>query len=89
MATLCVIPASVKDDIPPGEQPEAVDHEVSLAGRILVMREEHRDLDRAIKALYQQPYRDQLQLQRLKKKKLQLKDAIARLEHELIPDLDA
>jgi hypothetical protein len=50
---------------------------------------EHRDLDDVIQRLHQDPTMDQLQITRLKKRKLYLKDAIARLESKLIPDLNA
>ena len=50
---------------------------------------EHRDLDDAIHRLTADPTADQLRLTRLKKRKLLLKDTIARLESRLIPDLDA
>ena len=53
------------------------------------LREEHRDLDLAIDRMAQDSWQDQLQLRRLKKRKLKLKDWIARLESKLIPDLDA
>ncbi len=53
------------------------------------LREEHRDLDQAIARLAEDPTLDQLQLTRMKKRKLKLKDWIARLESRLIPDLDA
>ena len=53
------------------------------------LREEHQDLDQTITALGRDPKTDQLQLRRMKKRKLQLKDMIARLESRLIPDLDA
>ena len=53
------------------------------------LREEHRDLDLAIKRMAEDPWQDQLQVRRLKKRKLKLKDWIARLESKLIPDLDA
>lgn len=53
------------------------------------LRTEHRDLDEVIARLAQDPSMDRLQLQRLKKRKLYLKDSIARLESRLIPDLDA
>jgi hypothetical protein len=50
---------------------------------------EHRDLDDAIQALAAKPIVDQLQIARLKKKKLVLKDRIMRLEDQLIPDIIA
>ena len=51
--------------------------------------EEHRDLDLAINRMSQDPWQDHLRLRRMKKRKLKLKDWIARLESKLIPDLDA
>jgi hypothetical protein len=57
--------------------------------RIEELRIEHRDLDAAIARLGEDPSADQLQLRRLKKRKLLLKDTIARLQSRLIPDLDA
>jgi len=54
-----------------------------------VFRREHRDLDEAITALVEKSTSDQLTLQRLKKKKLQLKDLIARIEDRLTPDIIA
>jgi hypothetical protein len=53
------------------------------------LRLEHRALDSAIDRLVHDPHMDQLQLRRLKKRKLQLKDMIAQLESLLIPDLHA
>ena len=53
------------------------------------MREEHRDLDEAISRLSEDSSIDQLQLRRMKKRKLKLKDWISYLESKLIPDLDA
>ncbi len=61
----------------------------TVAHRLAELREEHRDLDQAIKLLIQAPQVDQLQVRRLKKRKLKLKDWITRLESEMIPDLDA
>lgn len=61
----------------------------SLRERIAEMRTEHRDLDQAIDRLAPDPLVDRLRLTRMKKRKLQLKDAIARLESRLIPDLNA
>jgi hypothetical protein len=56
---------------------------------IAQLREEHRDLDEAIARLSENPSVDQLRLTRLKKRKLKLKEWIAHLESQLIPDLDA
>lgn len=53
------------------------------------LREEHRDLDAAIARLVEDPSVDQLRLRRMKKRKLKLKDWIAFLESQLIPDIDA
>ena len=54
-----------------------------------VFRREHRDLDAAITALTERSVADQLTLQRLKKRKLRLKDQIARIEDRLTPDIIA
>lgn len=50
---------------------------------------EHRDLDDVINRISADPLQDQLQLQRLKKRKLSLKDQITKLENQLIPDIIA
>ena len=60
-----------------------------IARLIAELREEHRDLDEAITRLSIDPGIDQLQLRRMKKRKLKLKDWIAFLESQLIPDIDA
>ncbi len=57
--------------------------------RLRELRIEHRDLDDVIERLTMDLYVDELQLRRLKKRKLLLKDQIARLESELIPDMNA
>jgi hypothetical protein len=57
--------------------------------RLRELRIEHRDLDDIISRLAMDLYVDELQLRRLKKRKLALKDQIARLESELIPDMNA
>ena len=57
--------------------------------RLRELRIEHRDLDDVIHRLQMDPYVNEVQLRRLKKRKLMLKDQIARLESELIPDLNA
>jgi hypothetical protein len=61
----------------------------AIQARILDLRVEHRDLDDIIIHLGAEIYIDQLQLRRLKKRKLHLKDQIKRLTSLLIPDLDA
>jgi hypothetical protein len=67
---------------------ELGDEEIeSLQGRINELRIEHRDLDLVIARLSENITQDQLQLRRLKKRKLQLKDMIARLEDRMIPDI--
>ena len=60
-----------------------------IATLISELREEHRDLDEAIARLVVDPSVDQLRIRRMKKRKLKLKDWIAHLESQLIPDLDA
>jgi hypothetical protein len=60
-----------------------------LRQKLEQMRLEHRDLDDVIARLSRDPTMDQLQLARLKKRKLQLKDYIAVIESKLIPDLEA
>jgi hypothetical protein len=57
--------------------------------RLRELRVSHRDLDYLIDRLRDDPMVDQLRIRRLKKRKLVLKDMIANLESELIPDLDA
>ena len=66
-----------------------IDEERMLVEKLSALKVEHRDLDDAIAGMEQGPYVDQLQLRRLKKRKLQLKDFIALIESRLIPDLDA
>lgn len=60
-----------------------------IARTLVELRTEHRDLDEVISRMSGAQAVDDLQLRRLKKRKLRLKDTIARLESELIPDLDA
>jgi hypothetical protein len=57
--------------------------------RVVELEIEHRDLDTAIELLNQSLTVDALQLQRLKKRKLQLKDQIIQLKMQLIPDIPA
>lgn len=60
-----------------------------LKAKILQLKQQHRDLDAAIDSLAQAPTADQLQLRRLKKQKLTLKDEISTLEDQLLPDIIA
>lgn len=60
-----------------------------IGRRIELLREEHRDLDTAIEAMRALAAPDQLQLARLKKRKLRLRDEISSLEDQLIPDIIA
>ena len=57
--------------------------------RIIALQQEHRDLDDVIAALANKGAHDQLQLQRMKKRKLALRDFIKRLEALLVPDIIA
>jgi hypothetical protein len=57
--------------------------------RLALVRSEHGDLDAGIAALIEQGAPDQLQLARLKKRKLRLKDEITMLEGQLVPDIIA
>ena len=61
----------------------------AVKARLETLRIEHRDLDDVIDRLIEKPPFDQLQLQRLKKRKLGLKDQITKLESRLIPDIIA
>lgn len=60
-----------------------------INARLSLLIQEHRDLDSAIDALMAQPLHDRLQVQRLKKRKLRLKDEIAHLQDMLVPDIIA
>ena len=60
-----------------------------LRVELAVFRREHRDLDDAITALTDRHTADQLTLQRLKKRKLRLKDLITQIEDRLTPDITA
>lgn len=63
--------------------------EAQVIQRLGTLRTEHRDLDEAIDALRVMGSGDQLQIARLKKRKLALKDEITMLEDQLIPDIIA
>jgi hypothetical protein len=63
--------------------------ELALRAKLAELVQEHRDLDMAIAALTGQGGRDQIQLTRLKKRKLLLKDLIIKIENTLLPDIIA
>jgi hypothetical protein len=63
--------------------------ERELRAQLAQLRQEHRDLDVAIQALHSTPGSDLLQVQRLKKRKLQLRDRIIQIEDQLTPDIIA
>jgi len=67
---------------------EAANDEAVLI-RIAELRQTHQDLDAAVAALSAQPSPDQLQIARLKRQKLALRDEISRLEDRLTPDIIA
>ncbi|AUN29309.1 MULTISPECIES: DUF465 domain-containing protein [Niveispirillum] len=60
-----------------------------LKEKLAALKTEHRDMDDVIQRLTEQFPVDQLQIQRLKKRKLLLKDMIARLESQMVPDIIA
>jgi hypothetical protein len=69
---------------------ELTDAEIALVrGKLEVLKSEHRDLDDVIERLSHGQKLDQLQVQRLKKRKLLLKDQISHLEGQLVPDISA
>ena len=68
---------------------EAANELVTPAMRLLNLQTKHRALDVQIEELQGFPYQNQILLQRLKKEKLRLKDAITRLKDDMIPDLNA
>lgn len=67
----------------------AGDDEREIRARIEELRQEHRDLDSAIDALVAATPHDQIQVKRLKKRKLWLRDQLSKLEDLLIPDIIA
>lgn len=73
---------SITMDLTPEELAE-------INARILALETEHRDMDKAIEYLIQTGYPDELGLKRLKKRKLHIKDEIARLKMMMMPDVPA
>lgn len=72
-----------------GTSNEAANELVTPAMRLLDLQAKHRALDSKIDEMHSYPYQNQILLQRLKKEKLRLKDAIIRLKDDMIPDLNA
>ncbi len=68
-----------------GEMSEADD----LRQAIAELEQVHRELDDMISKMVERAFFDQLEVARLKKRKLRIKDSIAKLKNQLIPDLDA
>ncbi len=69
-------------------RPEEMSHEEILRLRLELLKQEHRDLDEAIRALTEQRG-DPFTIKRMKRQKLALKDRIVMLENELTPDIIA
>src|SRR5262249_36504278 len=77
---------------PPGRRllgTPSMNEQELLNDRLLQLKSEHRDLDDAIHALSQRGVPDMIQIQRLKKRKLQLRDEIMKIESQLLPDIIA
>ena len=74
----------MNDDVP-----EISEEEAALHARVKLLRQEHADLDASIDALGEAAVPDQLMIARLKRKKLQLKDEIVKIEGRILPDIIA
>ena len=74
----------------PSHAPLAMDLDIeALKAKLAALTVEHRDLDDVIARIAEHAPFDQLQLQRLKKRKLALKDQISKIESDLLPDIIA
>lgn len=71
------------------DEPFLSDDEQALHAEVKLLRLEHADLDAAIEALGHMPVPDQLRIARLKRKKLQLRDEIVKIESRILPDIIA
>lgn len=70
-------------------EPDDEGNKELLKARLSELRQQHRDLDAAIDSLARGSTGDQLQIRRLKKQKLLLKDEITKIEDQLLPDIIA
>mgnify|MGYP002685524331 CR=1 FL=1 len=82
-------PGGIVDDSRDGMIMNTVETIEAIERRIIELKQEHRDLDLAIGVLVATPIHDELQLKRLKKRKLLLKDQISFLDGQLTPDIPA
>jgi hypothetical protein len=71
------------------DEPFLSDDELALHAEVKFLRQEHADLDASIEALNHMPIPDQLRIARLKRKKLQLRDEIVKIESRILPDIIA
>jgi hypothetical protein len=71
------------------DEPFVTDDELALHDEVKLLRQEHSDLDAAIEAMGHMPIPDQLRIARLKRKKLQLRDEIVKIESQILPDIIA
>ncbi|WP_029415544.1 YdcH family protein [Brevundimonas bacteroides] len=71
------------------DTPFLTEEELELRAQVKLLRQEHADLDASIEALSHMPIPDQLLIARLKRKKLNLRDEIVKLESRILPDIIA
>ena len=88
-APVSEIPANAGSIVPGAAAVMTQKEERELKALLARLRQEHRDLDAAIEALHNSPSADVLQVQRLKKRKLVLRDRINAIEDQLTPDIIA
>jgi hypothetical protein len=71
------------------DTPFLTEEELALRAQVKLLRQEHADLDASIEALSHMPIPDQLLIARLKRKKLNLRDEIVKIESRILPDIIA
>ncbi len=71
------------------DTPFLTEEELELRAQVKLLRQEHADLDASIEALSHMPIPDQLLIARLKRKKLNLRDEIVKIESRILPDIIA